>query len=212
MPDFDHERDAARADLCRLLSACYYQPGPEFVEEKLFDSMRAAAEKIEPDLAARADRLGKAFAAEYEDLLLDYTRLYLGPTQIIAKPYGSVWLTGETTVMQDSTMAVLDLYKQGGFEIDEEFRELPDHVAAELEFLYLLIFREIQARLNSEAPEAGRMAELRRRLIDEHLGRWIEPFTAAVRGGAQSNFYRELAALTARFIEMEQVADRAALH
>ena len=37
------EHGLAREDLCRFLAACYYQPGPEFAEEKVFDSMLAAA-------------------------------------------------------------------------------------------------------------------------------------------------------------------------
>ena len=88
-------RGIARADLCRFLAACYYQPGPEFAEEKLFDSMAAVAARVDPDFAARARRLGEAFAAEDpEDLLVDYTRLFLGPVDALAKPYGSVWLGG----------------------------------------------------------------------------------------------------------------------
>ena len=41
------------------------------------------------------------------------------------------------------------------------------------------------------------------RFLDEHLGRWVRPFTAAVSSGAQSAFYRELAELTDRFVRME---------
>jgi hypothetical protein len=33
-------------------------------------------------------------------------------------------------LMQASAMELLRLYEQGGFEIDPEFRDLPDHVAA----------------------------------------------------------------------------------
>ena len=204
MPDYDPHKVSARADLCRFLAACYYQPCPEFAEEKVFDSMLDAATRIQPDLAAHARRLGEAFSAEGPDsLLVDYSRLFLGPTDILAKPYGSVWLGAEETLMQDSTMAVLDLYQEGGFEMDEQFRELPDHIAAELEFLYLLIYRENQALLSGEPEAASAAAGLRKRFLDGHLGCWIGPFTAAVRAGAQSAFYRELAEITNRFVGME---------
>ena len=43
MPNYDLDNGSAREDLCRYLAACYYQPGPEFSEEKVFDSMLAAA-------------------------------------------------------------------------------------------------------------------------------------------------------------------------
>ena len=70
-------------------------------------------------------------------------------------------------------MAVQQLYDEGGFEIDEDFRELPDHVAAELEFLYLLIFRETEARGKGDPEALAAMAALRRRFLAEHLGAWV---------------------------------------
>jgi len=204
MPHYDPDKGAARADLCRFLAACYYQPGPEFAEERVFNSIFDAATRIQPDLAARAQRLGAAFSAEGpESLLVDYTRLFLGPSKAIASPYGSVWMSGENALMQDSTMAVLALYHEGGFEVDDDFRELPDHIAAELEFLYLLIYRENQAHRASEPESPASVAGLRKRFLNEHLGSWIAPFTAAVKAGARSDFYRELAELTDRFVKME---------
>jgi len=210
MPHYDLDKGAARENLCRFLAACYYQPGPEFSEEKVFDSMVDAATRIHPDLAAHARRLGEGFSAEQpESLLLDYTRLFLGPGHIVAKPYGSVWLDGENTLMGDSTMAVQGLYHEGGFEIDEDFRELPDHIAAELEFLYLLIYRENEGHRNGEPEAVKTAAGLRKRFLDEQLGFWIGPFTAAVMAGAQSDFYRQLAELTDRFVKMEASGDNA---
>jgi TorA maturation chaperone TorD len=210
MSTYDQDRGLAREDLCRFLAACYYQPGPEFAEERVFDSMRHAATRIHPEIAAQARRLGEEFSAEGpESLLLDYTRLFLGPSHAIAKPYGSVWLEEQTTLMGDSTMAVLALYEEGGFEMDEEFLELPDHIAAELEFLYLLIYRENEGHRNGEPEAVKTAAGLRRRFLDEQLGLWIGPFTAAVTAGAQSGFYRQLAELTDRFVKMEASGDKA---
>ncbi len=205
----DVERLGARADLCRYLAACYYQPGPEFAEEQMFDSMLAAAAAIEPDYAVRARRMAEAFAAEDpQDLLVDYTRLFLGPVETLAKPYGSVWLGHDAKVMQDSTVAVQQLYEEGGFEISEDFRELPDHVAAELEFLYLLIFREAEARRDGDLESMNALTALRRRFLTGHLGAWIVPFTRAIETGAQTTFYRELAELTRLFV----LAESATLH
>ncbi len=205
MSEHDPDLAAARADLCRFLSACYYEPGPEFAEEKLFGSMLDAASRIHPDLAAHARRLGEAFLADdTQTLLVDYTRLFLGPIDPRAKPYGSFWLSGETTLMQPSSVDVLALYEQGGFEIDEDFRELPDHVAVELEFLYLLIFKQEQARRAGARDESAAVEALTQRFLAQHLGAWIGRFGAAVAAGAETAFYRELAAFTERFVRMEE--------
>lgn len=208
MPERDPERGAARQELCRFLAACYYQPGPEFAEEKVFDSILDAATRIAPDLAACARRLGESFSAEGpENLLVDYARLFVGPGKVIASPYGSVWLSAENALMQDSTMAVVELYREGGFEIDEDFRELPDHIAAELEFLYLLIYQENKACRMGERAASKSINGLKKRFLDGHLGLWVGPFSEAVKAGAQTGLYRDLAELTARFVKMEAGAD-----
>ena len=203
MPENDPIQAAARADFCRFLAACYYEPAPEFAQEKLFDSMAAAGELIGVEFDAGARRLGMAFAAEgMEGLLVDYTRLFLGPVDARANPYGSVWMGPDGLAMQDSTMDVVSLYEEGGFELSEDFRELPDHVAAELEFLYLLLFRENRALRDDDAAVSG-IEALKRRFLGEHLGRWIGPFCRAVAEGSSSDFYRALAGLAQRFVHLE---------
>jgi TorA maturation chaperone TorD len=204
MTEMEMRRALAREDLCRLLAACYYEPEPAFAAEGLFDNLLAAARGVDEALVPQAQALGEAFrAAEAQTLLLDYTRLFLGPMDILAKPYGSVWLDQEKTLMNDSTLAVLELYKEADFEMDEEFKELPDHIAAELEFLYLLIFRENEALRAGDATQAEAMRELKQRFLGAHLGNWVGPFAAAMRQHAQCEFYRRLADLTEMFVKRE---------
>lgn len=179
----DPARRLARADLFRFLAACYYEPGTEFVEERLFDSMCAAAARLDPDLARRARSLADAFHREtLDELLVDYTRLFLGPGPAAAQPYGRVWMDGE--------QPVLPMYAEAGFGIDESFRDLPDHITAELEFLYVLIYQ-------------GGPENLRKRFLTEQLGPWVRPFAQAVQAAAQTAFYRELAELTERMVALE---------
>jgi putative dimethyl sulfoxide reductase chaperone len=200
----DPSRTAARADLARLLAACYYEPGPEFAEEHVFDAMREAAATVDPELEEIADRIGRGFAATGGDeLLVDYTRLFLGPVDILAKPYGSVWLDTDAPLMGDSTMAVLQHYEDAGFEVDEGFRDLPDHIAVELEFLYVLLFREAEVRLRQDTQTLAGLARMRQRFLGEHLGQWVGAFAAAVTAGAQTSYYRDLAELTVRFVALE---------
>ncbi len=196
--------DLARVDLWRYVAACYYEPTEAFAEEHLFDSMVAAAGLLDDELAACACRLRDAFVADdLQTLLVDYTRLFLGPMLPLARPYGSFWLTGDHTVMQESTQAVLDLYEQGGFDIDDTFQELPDHVAVELEFVYQLAFRQHQATLIGDQAELARLSSVRQRFMVAHLGAWVGRFTAAVQAGAGTGFYRELGAFTERLVQLD---------
>lgn len=198
------DKTMANEDFSRLLAACYYQPEAHLIEEDVFSSLVRAAEQLDPALADTARQLGSSFAAEsLSELLLDYTRLFLGPIKILAKPYGSVWLEGEKVIMGDSTMAVLDLYREGGFTLDDDFREVPDHIAAELEFLYLLNFQQCEAERAGHVEARAAAAQVKQRLLCNHLGRWVGPFTSAMTASAGTSFYRVLAELTARYVQLE---------
>lgn len=204
MSDYDPDAATARADLYRFLSACYYEPEQAFIEENLFNSILIAAERLSPELAGRAKHMGQAFVADdLQTLLVDYTRLFLGPLQVRAQPYGSSWLKTPVITEDNPPLAVLDLYSEGGFELDGGFAELPDHVAVELEFLYLLAYNKNQADTSGQADEARRIEDLQRRFLTEHLGLWIEPFAAAVKSGAETAFYRQLADVTQALVQAE---------
>ncbi|HEY0847410.1 MAG TPA: molecular chaperone TorD family protein [Noviherbaspirillum sp.] len=205
MSDYDPDEATAREDMCRFLSACFYEPGPEFAEEDLFGSMLIAAGKIHPDLANRARALGEAFSSEdVQALLVDYTRLFLGPLQALASPYASSWLNTAATSGEPASSAVLEHYRAGGLDLDEEFNDLPDHIAVELEFLYLLTFKRHDAERAGQTEEQSALADLECQFLKTHLGAWVTPFASAVKSGAQTAFYRELAELTERFICLEQ--------
>lgn len=191
----------AIADVYRLLSACYYQPEEAFVEEEVFGQLKTALAEVNPQLVIDAAAMDESFRnSDPETLMLDYSRLFLGPLDILAKPYGSVYLDGEKVVMGDSTMQALSLYREGGFDLADDFREVPDHVAAELEFLYLLSFR---IGHSEEPDERSRLIALKKRFLVEHLGRWIGDLAESIRKGAETEFYRRLAAVTEKFVRQE---------
>ena len=193
-----HLRHLARADVYRLLSACYYQPDDAFLEEDVFSQIKTDLAKASPSGVIDAAALDDCFKSSgVEVLLLDYSRLFLGPFEILAKPYGSVYLDGEKIVMGDSTMQALELYREGGFDVAEDFLEMPDHIAVELEFLYLLSFRIGKA---SDDEEKARLIVLKQKFLEEHLGRWVGTLSEAIRKGAQTDFYKRLADLTEQFV------------
>lgn len=204
MTKIEMNQPSATEDFARLLAACYYQPEAHLGEEDVFSALAGAGEQLDPVLAILAGQLDDAYTTHSLDvLLLDYSRLFLGPFDIPAKPYGSVWLEDAKTVMGKSTLAVRELYRQGGFELDENFREMPDHVAVELEFLYLLNFQIRAARQNGAVANLDKLVNLKRDFLQQHLGRWAEPFTAAMKTAAETSFYQLLADLTVNYIRLE---------
>ena len=169
-----------------------------FLEEEVFDQLKAALAKACPSGVMEAAGLDDCFRTSGVDaLILDYSQLFLGPFDILAKPYGSVYLDGEKIVMGDSTMQALELYREGGFDVAEDFLEMPDHIAVELEFLYLLSFR---IGKDSDDEERTRLIALKQKFLEEHLGRWVGTLSEAVEKGAQTDFYKRLADLTGQFV------------
>jgi len=77
------------------------------------------------------------------------------PTGALAQPYGSVWLEDGSSLMSDSTVRSRAVRRRG-IRTRRGFRDLPDHVAAELEFLYLLLFRRAEA--GAKRRSGGRRA------------------------------------------------------
>jgi len=204
MTNTDFATAAAHADLCRLLAACYYEPGPEFTEEGVFDALIAASAEVDAAASATAQRLKAAFAAaSNEELLVDYARLFIGPSQTLAPPYESAWRDKNSEDPLESVQALSELYDAGGFALDPDFRDLPDHIAVELEFLYGLLFKLAAAAQSGDREALEHALALRGALLEQHLKSWVEPFTAALSASATCTFYRELAALTRQFIVLQ---------
>ncbi|MDO8739444.1 molecular chaperone [Candidatus Deferrimicrobium sp.] len=135
-----------------------------------------------------------------EELLVEYSRLFLGPFGVIAPPYGSVYLDGERRVMGDSTMEVIRMFRDEGLSGSADAKELPDHVAVELEFMSYLYFEEIKALETSDLRAAVEAIEKQERFSGEFLRRWIPPFCERIKENTENGFYAALAQCASTFI------------
>lgn len=205
MPDPSIERTAARADVFRLFAACYYEPAPEFLEEDVFGALAGAARRLDDVLGELAAALEPAFrSVPLLDLQVDYTRLFLSPGGALAPPNESVWVdAGDPSRTQQVMEDVAASYAAAGYQTGEDFKDLPDHIAAELEFLYALVFREAVALANGEAAQRAAAAQLQRAFLQDHLGRWAREFLSAQRQAADTVYYRTLAEFGDRLLMLE---------
>jgi len=200
-------REKARADCYRFLAACFYQPRKDvFNDEGLFRNLAASLEQVSPDAAAIAEEMEAVFLKCGEtDLTVAYARLFVGPHELIAPPYASVYLDGERRVMGDSTMEVIALYREAGLSMDAEFPEVPDHITAELEFMYYLLFKECESLEQSDRDGALRFLTLQETFFYRYLARWMQPFCDRIRRGADNEFYARLADCLFTFVNGEHI-------
>lgn len=178
----------------RLLSACLYQPSAEWGEANLFGNLKGALLVVAPPLAGRADAMEESFRTLGEtELAVVYARLFVGPFSLGAPPYGSYYLEPEKRVMGETTSAVRDFYRKAGLTLDEEFTEMPDHMAVELEFLSYLLQRALAAMAAGDEAAFVAWTETRKSFLERFFIGWYCEFCTAIRHSEDSPFYLALA-------------------
>lgn len=198
---------ATREDAYRLLAACYYPPSPELIEEGCCATLAALLASIAPDAAQyAADAADAGSNSSLEPLAVEHARLFIGPFQLVAPPYGSIYLDDAKTVMGDSTARVAAFYHSCGLSLADDFHELPDHFAVELEFMSYLVFKQREAEVSGDSNEKTRITSLQQEFLGRFLIPWLEPFTSAIINDAEAPFYQAIARCTAAFIHADFAA------
>lgn len=162
-----------------VLARCWQEP-----DERLGEALEAGlfADAIREEPSVRA-------------LQAEYTRLFVGPGDHPCPPYESVYRNREPDqelgqVLGASTAAVRKWYLEYGVSVDESWHDLPDHVAAELEFAGHLA--------------AGGEDDALDRFCAEHLQVWLPEFLERVESHADEAYYTVLAGATADLIDRLQ--------
>ena len=161
----------------------------------------------EAGVALGDDVLGFADDELLDRLAVEYTRLFIGPGTHVP-PYEGAQREG--VLWGHSTSDVAAFVAGSGFQYKPGYHDLPDHISVELEFMQEVTRREASAWAKQDYVEARRCLAIEWEFIDEHLARWAPAFCRTV-ATTTTSFYREMANLTRRFIEQENVAIAAQL-
>lgn len=202
------------------LAFAFSPPGEKFyraVESKLLCALKSLASALAwPSLkeaGALSDLVEKEQHGpgnELASIKTEYHRLFVGPYQLVAPPYASLYLESEPTVMGQSTLEVLRMYEEAGFVLSPSFKDLPDHIAAELEFMALLCEGEKEAWKREDFSQALTLLSREETFLKEHLVRWIPKFSMRILSTTDSPFYRALASLVQDYVFLDLEGVRAA--
>lgn len=207
------ETTAARADLFRLLAVGLLHPSKELAEGLVDGAYAADLQVCAGALPWPADRAasvleslrtladvgaGRELEALYHELAVEYARLFIGPGPVVVSPYESIHRDQHPDapallMVSRSATQVAAAYREAGLQVRSAPHEPPDHVAAELEFLYYLGFRESGALAAGQGEAAGEWRERRVAFARDHLREWIPGFCAAVSQASPGTFYAALA-------------------
>ncbi len=139
-----------------------------------------------------------------EDLAEEFTAFFLGPDSHIS-PHESVQCTdGGGSLWGPETVAVKRYIEAAGFTYDEHFHDIPDHISVELEFMAHLCREEAQAWEAGVTDRAANSLAFQRDFMEQHLGAWAGRFCTLLVERAELAFYREIAGLTADFLNAER--------
>ncbi|HDI78023.1 MAG TPA: molybdopterin oxidoreductase [Desulfobacteraceae bacterium] len=186
-----------RADIYKFLSALYRDEISKDFVVKLMDKNFLAKLKdfVKEckiiDLARGINRMIKYLEKQdrdkiYKELSYEYADIFLNAGVNPAMPYESVHATGVPVVMQKSVFDVRAEFRKAGVHKSEDYKDLDDYIAVELEFVrYLLEKGKNDAATN---------------FINNHLMNWIPEFHATLYNAATTDFYKGLSAFTLSFI------------
>ncbi|HHY26302.1 MAG TPA: molecular chaperone TorD family protein [Desulfitobacterium dehalogenans] len=177
------------ANVYKLISLLYSSPTDAM--EEVLSFLKETLMDIRPELAPIVSEMESFFddKTSFEDLTIDYAKLFVGPFDLLAPPYGSIYLDGQRRVMGDSTLKVLEAYGEAGLKLSDEFKQPPDHIITELEFMYYLIAKYLETKDNQ-------WLTMKDAFHDKYLKPWIRDFANRIESNSQTPFYKGLARLT----------------
>jgi TorA maturation chaperone TorD len=154
------------------------------------------------------DSVGKPVTVSTSKLSQEYLRLFVGPGHVYCPPYESVHRADRPEmerglVMGPSTVDLVRRYGEAGLTVSKNFRDLPDHIAVELEFMYYLCAKESELTSGKRSDEVEEWRKRQREFVRDHLRPWVEAFGDCVLRSTCLSFYGSAAALLKAFVRKE---------
>jgi TorA maturation chaperone TorD len=154
-------------------------------------------------LGGKLENLAEGLATEAEtamnsreNLSVAYAQLFVGPFNIQAAPWASLYLDPEQRLMGQASQYAIQAYAEAGLGPSSGRKDPPDHIMHELEFMYYLVFQEA-----TTGETAWR--DRQRRFWNEHLGQWLPKLAQAVRIAELDPYYGALAEFLRGFADLE---------
>lgn len=157
----------------------------------VLDPLGLSAEGVRQAIETLPEELEVALQA----LQVEYTYLFINAVpHVPAPPYASAY-TGQGLLMGVPAEAALVAYRLAGLALADDYRDLPDHVAAELEFLAWLGEQALAAQESGDEEQAGLHLVQQQAFLSQQVQPWLPTFCQRVEQAARLPFYCELARL-----------------
>ena len=102
--------------------------------------------------------------------------------------------------MGDSTMEVIAMYENEGLARSDEFKDLPDHIAVEMEFVSYMIYKEREAMEKSDLDTARKYVNKQEAFLNTFVRPWVPQFCEKIKESTDNGFYTALADCVSAFV------------
>ena len=196
----------SRSNIYRILAAAFStprSPGTTKLYQELLEAHSALHGNEDPTKESEASQ-----DQNVPDLAREHLRLFVGPGHIPCPPYEAVHRKDRPAfekglVMGPSTADVRRAYLAAGLELPRTYTDLPDHIAAEMEFMHFLCSEESRFRREGNQQEGLKMKNMQREFHKKHLEPWVEDFADCVIRSTTSPFYSLAANVLKQFTKTE---------
>ncbi len=198
------ERALARAAVYRLLALAFAYPTAETVA-----GLRAAADVatvgaglIDAGTGGAAAEVARhAAGLSYQELEPVYQRSFTLSYNADCPLYETAFSASHIFQQTQQQADIAGFYRAFGVDPGAE---RPDHLALELEFLYLLSLKEARARESREREHVAVCRDAQRSFVRDHLGRWAPIIAGRIAIAGRGTFYGAAARLLRVFVAREE--------
>lgn len=200
-------------DLCRIRSDTYFclslgfdyptstlgEPATVAKIDDTINSLPQISGLEQLDKAAKLfieelSRSGDASGVPLLHMQIEYNRLFAGPAKPQAYPCEEAFLNQSGWGVSSGRELVRE-YLEGGLRLSPGFKDSPDHISLEFEFMSHLSEKEL-----TEAPGASNCRQQQKSFLENHIVNWVPAFLATVERSTVLSFYKLLARIARAFV------------
>jgi len=207
----------ARRSVYELLSALYLELPSQKMVNTIFDpDFERGLSSAAPVFETREMREGLksicSFISSFKNkpreetlkhIAVDRTRLFRGINEKHSPPppYESVYR--DQRLCGKSRTEVCDFYCKLGVILPEAWKESPDYLGIEIDFMRLLCQSQEEAWMNHRFDKVSEFLGVSMKFLEDHLLQWAPQFLERMSEMAELDFYKGLGRLTSGFLKYD---------
>lgn len=200
-----------RSDVYLFLTTAYAQPPSLDLLETICHEafLRPMGEIFSVEIVTRLGELARSGSTGELEIQLrqEFTSLFKVPGDQYVSPCESVYRDSrdvgceraEGLPMGPSAVDVLKWYQLAAVQISEEYRDLPDHIALELNYLALLCAKEQDFATAGNDAKLTRVWEMERDFLAAHVVSWVGQLSDRIHQVSQNPYFQAVADMTVEF-------------